>query len=100
MASVRMENLTKRPRKWVARLRVPADVTQALGKSVFSWSTGEKDPHRAAVKAKPVIARWKAEIEAARRGALTPLRCELRDLTAALRQEERTGGENMDLALT
>ena len=98
MATVNLEHLVKRRRLWVVRVRVPEDAKPALGRSVFSWSTGERDHHRAAVKAAPVVAKWKAEIEAARKGTLTPLQREKRALAAAFRREVSSGGDNADLA--
>ncbi len=66
-----ISHIHKRRRLWVVRLTVPPDVQGVLGRKLFSWSTGETDAARAAVKADPVLAGWRREIEAARAGHRT-----------------------------
>ena len=87
MPAVNLENLEKRRRVWVARLRVPADVRGIIGKGVLSRSTGERDAHRAALKAKPILAEWRQRIEAARSVGQTPLQVEANAIAAEYRAE-------------
>jgi|GEM_PF-3444557 len=63
----RFPHLMQRHHKWFVRMIVPADVQSVLGKTVLSAPTGESDQIRAFAVAAPIIARFKAEIDAARR---------------------------------
>jgi len=71
MPAIRIPNLTLRRHVWFARLIVPTDVQDRLGKRVLIQTTGERDVHRAVPKAQALVATWKAQIEAARKGDLT-----------------------------
>jgi integrase len=62
----RYRHLTQRHRTWFVRIIVPADVQAIVGQTVLIETTGETDVHRAATRAAPIIARFKAQIRAAR----------------------------------
>lgn len=88
MASVVLSNLVRNAgrKRWVAKLRIPEDVRKSFGgKAVLTRSTGEEDPLRAAIKAKPILAEWRAQIEAARRGGHTPMQARVVKLRAEYR---------------
>ncbi len=67
MPQVSLKNLEKRHQTWFAKVRVPADLRDVLGRSVFIQTTGESDPVRAALRARPIIAEWHDAIRKARR---------------------------------
>lgn len=52
-----------------ARVTVPADLRESLGKSAWRRSTGTKDFEEARLKAGPWVSEWKRQIAAARGGS-------------------------------
>jgi integrase len=96
MAKVALKHLVRNKgrSRWVAKLRVPTELQPILRKVVFSQTTGETDPHRAAVKAEPILAKWRAEIEAARKGGQTTLQAEASRLRARYRAALRDNPED------
>src|ERR1700684_3533308 len=58
--------LVKHGQAWYVRIVVPPDVVEFLGKSIIKISTQERDIHRAATVAAPVIAGIKKAIQDAR----------------------------------
>src|SRR6185312_1470711 len=88
MTSARVPpHLTLRRRVYFARVTVPVDVRTVIGRNIFIASTGERDPHRAYLKAVPMIAEWKARIETARRHRTDPIEAEVQRLAALYRQK-------------
>ena len=91
MASLPLTNLTKRRNVWFARLLVPVDVQAAMGAKVLILTTQETDPAKAAVKAKPILARWKQQIAEAREGTQATVHRDVLRMASAVRNAERNG---------
>jgi hypothetical protein len=95
--------LVLRGRIWAAILRVPVDVRGILGRSVFAQSTGEEDPIRAMVKARPWIDKWKKQIKDVRAGKSLAdqdlIMAVTRRLASHVRSEPGVISEEMDGAL-
>jgi integrase len=85
-----LPHLEKRRQVWFARLRVPADCVDAIGKRVLIQTTGETDQSQAALRAAPIIKRWKQQIEAARLGTKTALDTQVEALAAQYRRVRDT----------
>lgn len=62
-------NIERRGNTWYATLHVPQDVRANIGKSKFFESLKTTDKRIAEARARPVIAKWKAQIAAARGNA-------------------------------
>jgi integrase len=88
-------NMEKRRRIWFARIGVPRPLQAILGKKVFIASTGEIDRHRAEAKARPMLAEWRARIDAARHASQDPLHAEIAKLTG---EYQRAKGTSLDAA--
>lgn len=59
-------NIERRGNTWYATLHVPEDVKHIIGKSKFFQSLKTTDKRVAETRAAPLIASWKAQIQAAR----------------------------------
>lgn len=59
-------NIERRGNTWYATLHVPEDVRHIIGKSKFFQSLKTTDKRVAETRAAPLIASWKAQIQAAR----------------------------------
>jgi integrase len=79
-------HLTLRHNTWFARLTVPPDVRDKIGRNIFIASTGQRDPERAYAKALPLLESWRARIAAARHGTGDPLQAEVERLTQQFRK--------------
>ena len=90
-------NLVKRRRLWVARLQVPKDVQAELGRRILSKSTGHTDLAKAHAVAAPILAGWKADIDAVRAGGRTPVALRVLEFTRAF-QRTRDTPESEDIA--
>jgi integrase len=88
-------NLTRRD----ARLGVPRDVQPILGRKFFWASTHETDPHKAFIKAAPLIAGWREQIEAARAAANDPRKSENERLTKDYRRYRNKSLDDAGAAL-
>ncbi|WP_374496610.1 tyrosine-type recombinase/integrase [Vogesella indigofera] len=65
------KNIERRGNTWFATLHVPEDVRHIIGKSKFFKTLKTTDKRIAETRAAPIIASWKAQIQAAR-GASDP----------------------------
>ncbi len=65
--TAKLSHIYLRRRMWVARLTVPPDVQDIIGKTILSKSTRETSEARAGVKADIIVAGWKRQIEEARK---------------------------------
>jgi hypothetical protein len=95
MAEKTYANTTKRRRVWFARITVPKDVRNIIGKNILIASTGQTNPAKGHAIAAPMLAEWRARIEAARRTASDPIGAEI-DRLATLYREGK--GADMDEA--
>lgn len=60
------KNIERRGNTWYATLHVPTDVRHIIGKSKFFQSLKTTDKRVAETRAAPLVASWKAQIDAAR----------------------------------
>lgn len=60
------KNIERRGNTWFATLHVPEDVRHIIGKSKFFKTLKTTDKRIAETRAAPIIASWKAQIQAAR----------------------------------
>ncbi len=60
------KNIERRGNTWFATLHVPEDVRHIIGKSKFFQSLKTTDKRVAETRAAPIVAAWKAQIQAAR----------------------------------
>lgn len=60
------KNIERRGNTWFATLHVPEDVRHIIGKSKFFQSLKTTDKRIAETRAAPLVASWKAQIQAAR----------------------------------
>jgi len=60
------KNIERRGNTWFATLHVPEDVRNIIGKSKFFQSLKTTDKRVAETRAAPLVASWKAQIQAAR----------------------------------
>ena len=60
------KNIERRGNTWYATLHVPEDVRHIIGKSKFFQSLKTTDKRVAENRAAPIVAAWKAQIQAAR----------------------------------
>ena len=61
-----MSNLIQRKGIYYAEVRVPSDVQNIIGRSVFRKSTGRRDKRNAELEAAPWVSEWWKRIKAAR----------------------------------
>lgn len=71
---------TGNPGIWFARLAVPADVQDIVGRRVFIASTGESNPMRANAVAAPWLVDWQDRIQSARTAKADPIKAEIERL--------------------
>ncbi len=84
MAQVKMANMVLEDLTWHVKVRVPAALKTVLGRSILSRSTGQHDPHKAALVAAPIRAEFKEIIAQAKRGNLPdPVQAQVRAMAKA-----------------
>lgn len=91
--------LEKRRRRWYAVLDVPKDVQDVIGKPRFVKSVGTESLTEAERLVHSVIAGWKAEIEAARRGYSPSLETQARLANEDYARADDDTREILDLVL-
>lgn len=92
--------LERRKRRWYAVLDVPKDVQDTLGKRRFVASLGTESLTEAERLVLTVVAQWKAEIDAARRGISLPLELEAKRARDAFERADKDGREIIDVVLS
>lgn len=71
---------------WFARITVPADVRAITGQKFFQKTTGHTVAAKAHAAAAPMLAAWRAEIDAARKGLPKPVEAEIERLATQYRK--------------
>jgi integrase len=87
---------------WFVRMVVPPDVRHLIGKSIFKVATHERDIHRAATIAAPIIAGLKQAIDTARTTAKPPVEVRAEEIAAQIRamQSDDAAGAKVTRLLT